>query len=180
MQTTSDKLIAAQHQLRDAEDKILGVSSELLREDDQVLLQIERAAARITPTAYDYTPIQKAKTMCAKLIVSLTEEIRCRLDRIYLQALISISDTGQSSADIDNDLQLSLEVELESLYTEIGNLNQVFVKQEFQKPLVHASSRSASRSHNIAFKFLLYVRCSHRNPSQMLKQAGREKHEAHP
>lgn len=157
LQTTTDNLTAAQHQLRDAEHRIVGVSSELLREDDQVLHKIERAAAKLTPTAYEDTPIQKVKTMCAKLIVSLTEDIRCRLDRVYLETLISTSDTGEPSADIDNNLQLSLEVELDSLYTEIGDLNRVFVIQDFQKPLIQASSRNANTSHDIACKFLLYA-----------------------
>ena len=98
--------------------------------------------------------------MCAKLVVSLTEEIRCRLDRMYLEILISPTGTTESFVKTDTELQLSLEIELDSLYTEIQDLNRIFVTQEFQMPLTEASNRKATRYHDVVLNFLLYVRVS--------------------
>ena len=151
-------MVAAQRQLRDAEDWVLGVSSEVLREDDKVLSNLDSAAAKLTPVGSEDLAIPRERAMCAKLVGNHTEDILCRLDRLYLELLMSPTGTTESAVETDTELQISLKVELDSLYTEIKDLNQIFVIQEFQTPLTEASNRKATRYQDAALKFLLYVR----------------------
>lgn len=65
---------------------------------------------------------------------STAEEIRYRLDRLYLEA---IQSNGQgTNAKVEDDALVALEEELESLYPEIEILAEISTKQQFYEPIL--------------------------------------------
>lgn len=67
-----------------------------------------------------------------------TEEIRCRLDRIYIETIRSSSNTNASQSTQASNLVSSLKEELGSLYPEISAVSQMSVSQEFEAPLTQS------------------------------------------
>ncbi|KAF4974338.1 hypothetical protein F66182_17657, partial [Fusarium sp. NRRL 66182] len=64
-----------------------------------------------------------------------SEEIRCRLDRLYLEVLLSDSEVVADVSGI-KDVKVALEEDLESLYSEIEVLSEMSARQEFGQPML--------------------------------------------
>lgn len=104
---------------------------ELLRQDDRIL---QRAAAS---SQVDVDDGQKLRERVTKLTQSLSqlaqEEIRCGLDRIYLECLASSSQPKSSASNVTGEQQLRQD--LRSLHVEIADVATMAVTQEFYDPL---------------------------------------------
>lgn len=148
--------MASQRQAQYIEDTIAGISAELLKADNQTFSSINRAASTIKTTVYGENLVSKVQTLCDRLILSLSEDIRCRLDRIYLETLMS-PDLESFSDQTETNLHSSLDVELDSLHTEVEHLNRVLVTQEFQQPLLTALDVGKLLERQTALSALEYV-----------------------
>jgi len=87
----------------------------------------------------DEHQITRLRELCKRLSTYLADEIRCRLDRIYLETSRSPTKSTSSSSGDEADLQSSLEAELDTLYSEITAVAQMSTSLEFEKPLIEAS-----------------------------------------
>jgi hypothetical protein len=88
---------------------------------------------------------QKASRLVKKLVDFTCEEIRCRLDRIYLEQL---REAGGHENGIEDDLsvqEVSLTGDLETLYAEIRDVAAMSVSQEFEHPLLHSRQENSQR-----------------------------------
>jgi hypothetical protein len=89
---------------------------------------------------------QKASRLAEKLVGFSCEEIRCRLDRIYLEQLREPVNHEGGTEDGLSIQEVSLKADLETLYAEIRDVVAMAVSQEFEHPLLN-SRRENWRRH---------------------------------
>jgi len=89
---------------------------------------------------------QRAPRLVEKLIDFTCEEIRCRLDRIYLEQLHEPVSHENGIEDGLSMQEVSLKADLETLYAEIRDVVAMAVAQEFEHPLLN-SRRENWRRH---------------------------------
>ncbi len=88
----------------------------------------------------------RIQELCAQLTACQTDEIRYRLNRLFLESMHTFEDMVQVPSAAQKDLEASLLSELDSLYTEIADVTQVYVNQEHLTPLIeHTTKYSAQR-----------------------------------
>lgn len=94
-----------------------------------------------------------------RLIKHTVEGVRCRLDKVYLEAV-----NGQPSyveGEIAEDSEVTaLRGELESLYSEILPVAQMSAEQQFLEPALRAISAQDDQRNNRSQKALAYVSIS--------------------
>lgn len=73
--------------------------------------------------------------LCARLIVHNVDEIRCRLDRKYLEAIQPSRNLKAPQSGQANELLSSIKAELETLYSEINVVALMSTDQTFKAPL---------------------------------------------
>ncbi|EEH22463.1 hypothetical protein PABG_04674 [Paracoccidioides brasiliensis Pb03] len=113
-----------------------------LKDDDRSMLGLERIASTVQIDGDDKELSTRATQLTAKLAGYLAEEVRSRLDRLYLEAI----HNGASGADQDEDKNTplaTLQEEINSLYSEIEILAEMTTQQQFKVPILRAlQSRS--------------------------------------
>lgn len=84
------------------------------------------------------------------------EDVRCRLDKVYLEALnIQLSDFN---GDTPEDTEVTaLRGELESLYSEILPVAQMSAEQQYLEPALRAISAQGVQGKHRSQKTLNYV-----------------------
>jgi hypothetical protein len=88
---------------------------------------------------------QKASRLVRKLVDFTCEEIRCRLDRIYLERLREPISHENGIGDVLSMQAVSLKGDLETLYAEIRDVVAMSVSQEFEHPLLNSQRESSQR-----------------------------------
>lgn len=116
---------------------------ESIRQDDKILQKLEElsSTAHISNES-DEQQKSRIKDLCARLIVYDAEEIRCRLDRKYIEAIRSSPNSDAPLSIQANDLVSSLKEELGTLYPEIGAVSQMSVSQKFEAPLTQSINQN--------------------------------------
>lgn len=74
-----------------------------------------------------------------------SEEIRCRLDRLYLEVLLSDEEYSTNASE-NRDTKAALQEDLESLYSEIEVLSDMSARQEFGQPILGELRRNKQHS----------------------------------
>jgi hypothetical protein len=135
--------------------------AQRLQEDDRNLDALQKL---MLPCRGDIDPEidtnQKASRLVKKLVDFTCEEIRCRLDRIYLEQL---HEAGSHENGIEDDLsmqEVSLKGDLETLYAEIRDVVAMSVSQEFENPLLNSRQENSQRRR--ASEDLAHQSVSHR------------------
>ncbi|KAI9723423.1 MAG: hypothetical protein M1812_001307 [Candelaria pacifica] len=112
--------------------------TELLRKDDKILCGLENLTSKNNIPQHQGEKAKMVEHLCSKLSTLKAEALQCHLDCIYLEERPSPETmTGHNSTDDQAEL-LSLQEELDSLYSEIGPVAEMAVQQEFLEPIVHA------------------------------------------
>lgn len=108
----------------------------MLAYDDNILASIEQVVSDIDVSdGGEQAQKNETQSLCNQLQISIACEIRCRLDRIYSEALRSLP-VGELADSLENaDIEASLKAELGTLHTEIDAVAQMAVNQEFTAPL---------------------------------------------
>ena len=88
---------------------------------------------------------QKASRLVNKLVDFSCEEIRCRLDRIYLEQLREPVNHEGGIEDGLSMQEVSLKGDLETLYAEIRDVVAMSVSQEFEHPLLNSRRENSQR-----------------------------------
>lgn len=135
-------------QQKQAERKQLlqSVSSKLVN-DNEILYKVESLMADSESTEADGQLEKRALHLISILSRLTSEEIRCRLDRLYLEALLS---DGEVLTDVSEtqDAKTALEEDLESLYSEIEVLAEMSARQEFGQPILGELRKNKQHSAN--------------------------------
>ncbi|TQS34091.1 hypothetical protein Golomagni_05540 [Golovinomyces magnicellulatus] len=128
----------------------------ILQSDDKLLSSFQKLASDldINPPE-DEKIIEKTKEYCARYIKYTVEGMRTKLDRIYLEALQNSSCNKNSE---DNNQEVSdLQEELESLYSEIQPVAQIFVEKQYLEPITQIKKDTNSYSEKRLFKAFEYI-----------------------
>ena len=104
------------------------------------MVRIDRLARELKVSDVDDEHrITRLSELYKRLSSYLADEIRCRLDRIYLESSQPPTNPTSTSSGDEADLQCSLEAELDTLYSEITAVAQMSTSLEFEKPLIEAN-----------------------------------------
>jgi hypothetical protein len=137
-----------------------GHLAQRLHEDDQKLDALQKLMLpRGGGVDSEIDSNQKASRLVKKLVDFTCEEIRCRLDRIYLEQLRQPVNHGSGVDDGLSMQEASLKGDLETLYAEIRDVVAISVSQEFERPLLN-SQREDSQRHK-TFEDRAYQSVSH-------------------
>ncbi|RKF73864.1 hypothetical protein GcM3_092024 [Golovinomyces cichoracearum] len=128
----------------------------ILQSDDRLLSSFQKLASDLDlNTPEDENIIEKTKEYCARYIKYTVEGMRTKLDRIYLEALKNSSCNKNSE---DNNQEVSdLQEELESLYSEIQPVAQIFVEKQYIEPVLQITKYTNSHSEKRLFKAFEYI-----------------------
>lgn len=139
--------------------RILSSLTARFKEDDRLIANLERLASGIETSQQDENSAKIASERCTALAQCLADEIRCRLDRLYLESIqagLMIARTEPAPAE--NEPLAALEEELESLYPEIEILAEMSTKQQFAEPIIGELSSHHEELQNASHETLDYVR----------------------
>lgn len=128
-------MLEYQQQKATEKKQLLQTVSSKLMNDDDVLLKAERLAAKLELSEMDEQMEKRALELISTLSNLNSEEIRCRLDRLYLESLLTDAHTPTDVSKSRNAC-LALEEDLESLYSEIEVLAEMSARQEFGQPIL--------------------------------------------
>lgn len=133
-------------QQNQAERKYLlqSISSKLV-DDDEILSEAERIIADSESTEADGQLEKRALDLISILSRLNAEEIRCRLDRLYLEGLLSDGEVLADASE-NKDAKIALEQDLESLYSDIEVLSEISARQEFGQPILGELRRNKQHS----------------------------------
>ncbi|KAJ5368798.1 uncharacterized protein N7496_008558 [Penicillium cataractarum] len=133
-----------------AENKrILSSLSTRLKQDDKVLAELETLISGIKSNGNDAATVKRAGQLSSMLADYNAEEIHYRLDRLYLETILSGPPKASQTITEDQNIA-ALQDELESLYPEIEILAEMSTKQQFHEPILreiqnqHTQLRAAS------------------------------------
>ena len=141
MQSLSEDLNAARLCLNGANNHLPNILQRAIVDDDRRLLKIELQIATLDTASYNEHDLGTVHDLCAQLVACQTDEIRCRLNRLFLESMHTSKDIVQVPSAAQKDLEASLLSELDSLYTEIVDVTQIYVNQEHLTPLTEHTTR---------------------------------------
>lgn len=111
--------------------------ADSLRQDDTVLRKLDEIAPTVQPLSQSLKDEKsRIEALCGRLVTYNTQEIRCRLDRKYLESL-DANESHLQPIEAQN-LISSLKAELETLYPEIRAVAQISIGQSFETPLAES------------------------------------------
>lgn len=115
--------------------RILASLAARFKEDDRILVDLEKLGAGIKSTGDDVVVLKKTSDLGTLLSQLVAEEIQCRLDRLYVE---SLQTYGKDAEDMplnanEDEALVALEGELESLYPEIDVLAEMSTKRQFSE-----------------------------------------------
>jgi len=135
----------SQHQLETLNRANSSVVTETLRKDDSALFKLQTLADGLgLPDTHDNKLIERSKFLCATLAEDLADQIRCRLDRIFLYVGNRIEKVDPAMEE--RDLEDTWRAELSSLYTDIAAVAEMTVNHEFEGPLLGELKRNDAQS----------------------------------
>jgi hypothetical protein len=124
-------------QQKQAERKhILQRISSKLVQDDEILSKAERVMMDSESTEAEGQLEKRTLDLISILSRLTSEEIRCRLDRLYLEELLSDGEVSTGVSENQQDAKIALEQDLESLYSDIEVLAEVSARQEFGQSIL--------------------------------------------
>lgn len=116
--------------------RILSSLASRLKEDDKILIHLERLSSEAKSTHDDALLSKQASELATMLAEYTTEEIQHRLDRSYLEGIQGSYENVRGSSEADTGIISALQEELESLYPEIEVLAEVSTKQLYGEPIL--------------------------------------------
>ena len=137
---------------------------QLLHDDDQKLKALQKLA--LPSDAVPGTEIdsnQRTSCLFSKLVGFTCEEIKFRLDRIYLEQLHGYAAHENDFEEAAGTQEISLKSDLDTLYTEIRDVVAISVSQELEYPIRNSrleDSRRQRTSQNLAGQCVSYINSS--------------------
>lgn len=157
-QSIRSQLASSQRQLKSSNVALLPAISELLRKDDRILSELEKAAGGEDVPKDQGKMAAGVESLCSTLAALKSRAIQCRLDYIYIEAQNNTSPTTRQRSTDDEAELLSLQEELDSLYSEIAPVAEMAVQQEYKEPIMHTLDKKHHEAVTHADRRLEYVR----------------------
>ncbi|GKZ22813.1 hypothetical protein AbraCBS73388_008989 [Aspergillus brasiliensis] len=137
--------------------RILSSLTARFKEDDRLIANLERLASGIETSEQDENSAKLASERCTALAQCVAGEIKCRLDRLYLESIQAGLMKTRTEPTPENEPLAALEEELESLYTEIEILAELSTKQQFADPIIGELSNHHEELQNATHETLDYI-----------------------
>ena len=129
------------------------LAEELLTQNDRQLSLIETGACDMDKEYNDEDSGQKNR-LCATLARLSVAHIHCQLNRIYLETMSSALHNERSSSNADEDLELSLQSEIDTLYDEIGPVTEMSIHHDYTDPFTSINTVRQTELERHAISFL--------------------------
>lgn len=142
--------IAAQKEqaLVEKRQSILAVTSRL-KDHDRTFTKAQILATDLESMEDDQKLKVRVTDLTSTLAKLVSEEVHCRLDRLYLETL-QRGDVESTMAVSGDGSALILEEDLESLYSEVEILAEMWASQQFGQPISTELQRiNAQRNHSV-------------------------------
>lgn len=100
--------------------------------------------------------------MANRLIKTIVESVRAKLDAVYLDALVTAERSGTADPATDDEVQV-LQEEVESLYSEILSVAQMSVEQQYLEPALRSITAKSGQSlgkTTLALKYVWFIACT--------------------
>ena len=120
------------------------ILEELSRHDDSRFLSVEREIRKVQVDRVEETLNQTDK-LCSTLRGLLVDNIRYRLDRIYLETIPTTQHDHIAVSNYEDDVEAGLASELQTLADEIVPVVEMFVEHEYVAPLKAAATNRRFR-----------------------------------
>ncbi|KAI9832688.1 MAG: hypothetical protein M1819_004274 [Sarea resinae] len=157
-QNLTERLAASKQQIRSSTALLTPAVAETLRADDKLLNGLQRLAVGLETRDDDKDKIDRVQKLSAKLVEFRVEEVRCRLDRIFLEHyLASALSDRVGPNDQDSDEALELQEELEMLYPEIYSVTDMAVNHEFKDPIIFGLEKKEDERMEASDKAFEYI-----------------------
>jgi hypothetical protein len=151
-----DMRLAIQKEQVSAEKRqtMLAVTSTL-KDHDRTLTKAETGAAELDSREDDQKLRMRVTNLTSTLAKLVSDEIHCRLDRLYLETLQRLE--GESNmASNGGESAFALEEDLQSLYSEIEILADMSASHQFGQPISRELQRiNTQMSHSVEEKLEL-------------------------
>lgn len=158
MQTTTSNASAVLHQVQVINATLPSTIAEILRKDDRLLARLDQTAGGVEITNDDERQITTTQILCTKHSAYIADQIRSHLDLIYLETCRLPPDHSVVQDEDDGDVELSLVAELDTLYTEVSVVAEMFTAQAFGTPLIETLKRRKDLNNKNVKLILDYVR----------------------
>ncbi|EHA25105.1 hypothetical protein CBS63078_7344 [Aspergillus niger] len=138
--------------------RILSSLTARFKEDDRLIANLERLASGIETSQQDENSAKIASERCTALAQCVADEIKCRLDRLYLESIrAGLMKMRTEPAPTEDEPLAALEEELESLYPEIDVLAEMSTRQQFAVPIIGELSSHYEELQSASHETLDYV-----------------------
>ncbi|ROT38141.1 hypothetical protein SODALDRAFT_379357 [Sodiomyces alkalinus F11] len=153
-QSLSFRIADLEQQSKAADDDLNRTVDELLHSDDKLLSSLQKLGWELdSEDPEDKENVERLRETCMRLIKSIVETTRTKLDRLYLEALNTAPlDAGASMEDVT-----ALQEEVESLYAEILPVAQMSVEQQYLEPALKSLSAKNGQSINRSAAAVVYI-----------------------
>lgn len=125
------------------------------------------AAARLVDRCEEHQK-DRLEKLCASLTANTVDEIRCRLDRKYLEAIQSSRNPKEPQSIQANDLVSSIKAELATLYPEISAVALMSIDQTFKSPLAKSIEQSILQREDQILTLFNHVRSKNLSAALLL------------
>lgn len=138
--------------------KLFSLVTARLKDDDRTLQKLEGLLSRLGSDDEDRAAGKRATELTSRLSGYVSEEIQCRLDRLYMETINSTSESSAfNGAGGEDEVLLALQEELESLYPEITVLSDISAKQQFSDPIQRELENHHGNMYSASEKKLSHV-----------------------
>jgi len=136
----TEQLATSQQQLQSANGTLTASVTETLKGDDRLLDRLQSLTGELQEDDVQLRDAiaERTKKLSGKLETFLAEEIRCRLDRTFLECGLEALEPSVhvSEPDGDGSPERFVEEDLNSLYSEIQAVAHMSVQQSFVVPIM--------------------------------------------
>lgn len=151
------RIAELQQTSQDTDGDVDRLVNEIIRADDKLLSSLQKLSWELdTEDPGETESAGKLREICARLIKFDVECIRTKLDRTYLETLVSHVETGTSGHVAKEEIH-ALQDELESLYSEVLPVAQMSVEQQWLEPSLRSLSSKNGQSLKRTAEALTYV-----------------------
>ncbi|KAI1938304.1 Vacuolar cation/proton exchanger 5 [Ophidiomyces ophidiicola] len=140
-----EMLQTTQKELSTDQNSLLSNVSSLLREHDAILRNMENMAAESQSEEDSNLLRKRAASLSTLLARYLSEEIKCRLDRVFLETMEKNELVNCDEHHVFDQAE-SVEAEISSLYPEITVLSDMAARKQFRSPVLNALEEWRSQS----------------------------------
>lgn len=156
----TEQLNESQREVDTEKSTIKSYLSERLVSDDQILSRLPGIVSKLVTEPEVSEDERSIEQWCKAIIAFRTDEIKARVDAVYLETVSDQLSNGHSDAPIGElkERKAALQAELEELHSEIASVAEMVVEHELRKPMNEMKERKEREVTQARGAWLNYVR----------------------